>query len=71
MNDPMPVFVIKAKDYLAIRIIWEYYYACRAARLDDQALQVSSAIDEFAGWRDRNPDQMKFPDHKHVPATES
>jgi hypothetical protein len=66
-TDPMPVFVLKAKDRLAFGIVMAYADACEENGLDVQQRQVLRAAREFAGWRERNPGLMKTPDHRHVP----
>jgi hypothetical protein len=35
--------------------------------LYDQAAEVLLAYSEMSRWRERNPDQVKLPDHAHVP----
>jgi hypothetical protein len=67
-DDPMPVFVIKAKDKLAVQTILCYLDYCDDEDLDDQAREVRKAIAEFEAWQRRHPDAMKLPDHPHVPA---
>lgn len=66
-DDPMPVFVIKARDRLAIPAIRHYRNLCLRFELNEQAGQVSLAIQEIAEWQYRNGDKVKRPDHKHVP----
>jgi len=66
--DTMPVFVLKAKDNLAPRIIELYAAECVTRDLHEQARQVRKALAEFEDWRQRNPDKCKLPDHRHVPA---
>jgi hypothetical protein len=66
-TDPMPVFVLKAKDELALMAILAYRRACLDAGLYRQAEQVALAISEIAQWRERNAGQVKAPDHDHVP----
>jgi hypothetical protein len=66
-DDPMPVFVIKGKDRLAIDAIVAYGELCLTAGLYDQAYQVGEAVKEIRDWQDRNPDKVKTPDHEHVP----
>lgn len=68
-HDPMPVFTIKAKDQLSLGAITAYRYLCLAAGLDQQAAEVTKAIDEIQAWQQRNPDRLQLPDHKHVPVT--
>lgn len=68
-DDPMPVFVLKAKDRLAGPAVTAYFHSCLNAGLDGQAAEVSKAIDEFRGWQHRHPDAIKLPDHEHVPAS--
>jgi hypothetical protein len=70
VDDPMPVFVIKAKDDLAIHAIREYHDLCVERGLDDQANEVEAAIDEMIEWRDRHEDEIKPPDHRHVPVSD-
>jgi len=67
--DPMPVFVIKAKDSLAIAAISAYHRLCEQAGLDDQAAQVRLAEAEMRGWRERNADKVDHPNHRHIPVS--
>jgi hypothetical protein len=66
--DPMPVFTIKAKDKLALRAVDAYRILCERLGLNEQAREVERAYAEMAEWRQRNPGEIKLPDHKHVPA---
>jgi hypothetical protein len=65
--DPMPVFTIKAKDKLALKAVDAYRDLCLELGLYEQAAEVLLAYSEMSRWRDRNPDQVKLPDHAHVP----
>jgi hypothetical protein len=65
----MPVFVLKGKDLVALDGILGYLQGCDARGLDDQVAEVTKAISEFAHWQHRNNNQVKLPDHKHVPAS--
>lgn len=67
-GDVMPVFPIKAKDKLAVLGVNAYRGLCLEAGLTEQAAQVDLAIGELMRWRADHPDEMKFPDHRHVPA---
>jgi hypothetical protein len=66
-EDPMPVFVIKAKDEFAVSAVSAYRRLCEARGLDDQAAQVRLAAAEMSAWRERNPGAVKLPDHPHIP----
>jgi hypothetical protein len=66
-TDPMPVFTIKAKDKLAVRAVEAYRRLCLELGLDAQADEVDKAIAEIVTWRKAHPDQVKLPDHPHVP----
>ncbi len=66
-NDPMPVFVIKAKDEFASSSVDWYRRLCEARGLDEQAAQVRLAAADMDGWRERNPRLIQLPDHRHVP----
>jgi hypothetical protein len=68
-SDPMPVFTIEAKDALAVGTLYHYQRECRVHGLDDQAAEVGKAITEMYEWQNRHLDQVKLPDHEHVPAT--
>jgi hypothetical protein len=70
MPKKMPVFVLKAQDELAIPTILFYMRSLEKFGLMDQSAEVSKALDEFKEWEQENPDKMKMPDHKHVPASE-
>lgn len=67
-GDPMPVFVIKAKDRLAVAAVSAYRRLCEGEDLHDQARQVRLAAAEISAWRERNPELVKLPGHPHVPA---
>jgi len=69
-GDPMPVFVIKGKDLLALGAIAMYRQLCLANGLTRQAAEVDRAYAEVEGWQARNPDVVWMPDHVHVPAAE-
>jgi hypothetical protein len=69
MDDPMPVFVIKAKDKLAASTIECYLAYCEDEGLDEQAEEVRKALDEIEAWQSRHSDAMKLPDHPHVPVS--
>ena len=66
--DPMPVFPLKGKDLHTIETVKFYKNLLIMNGEFDQAREVDKALDELYGWSDRNPDQMKLPDHKHVDA---
>ena len=68
MTYPMPVFTIKAKDKLALDTIARYRDLCLRAGLLAQAAEVEEAYEEFMVWQASNPERVKLPDHKHVPA---
>lgn len=63
----MPVFVIKAKDLLAIEAIRGYQALCRSRELFEQADQVQLALDEILAWQRDNLGELKMPDHVRVP----
>lgn len=65
--DPMPVFVIKAKDKLAPDAIGGYVALCEAVGLVDQTRQARHALSEVKSWQDRNAGHVKMPYHQHVP----
>jgi len=65
---PMPVFVIKAKDNLALPVMRDYWRRCLDSGLREQANEVQKAIAEVLDWRQAHRDQCQDPDHKHVPA---
>jgi hypothetical protein len=64
----MPVFVIKAKDKLAVKAVIGYQERCLEAGLDHQADEVRKAVSEIVEWQRRNPALVQTPDHDHVPA---
>ncbi len=61
-DDPMPVFIIKAKDNLAPRAIAAYVNSLYDAGLSMQAKHAIAALQEVNDWRERNPDLCKWPD---------
>jgi hypothetical protein len=63
----MPVFVIKAKDQLAVLAVEAYEDLCIEAGLHDQAAEVRKAKTEIELWQEANPQLVKQPDHTHVP----
>jgi hypothetical protein len=65
----MPVFVIKAKDALAVPAMRAYLEQCEEHGLSSQAYQVKLAIQEVLRWQGNNIDATKLPDHKHVPTS--
>lgn len=67
-TDPMPVFVIKGKDRLAPEAIAAYSKLCLAGELDEQWVEVETALAEIVVWQQRHPDLVKTPSHKHVSA---
>ena len=67
-GDPMPVFVIKAKDWLAPYAVSAYSVLCEAQGLIGQSHEVDQAVREMHDWQFRNRGLVKMPDHKHVPA---
>lgn len=64
----MPVFVIKAKDALALEAVEAYRELCTKYGLHGQASEVQLAINEIELWQQDHGDEMRLPDHKHVPA---
>ena len=69
-DDPMPVFVIKGKDALAVAAINAYQRLCERRELHWQADEVGKAAREIELWQERHPDLVKLPDHAHVPAAD-
>lgn len=67
-GDPMPVFVIKGKDKLALDAIRAYRALCEERGLREQAREVGKALREMRLWQQRNDAAMQLPDHPHVPA---
>lgn len=70
IDDPMPVFVIKGKDLLALDAIAMYRQLCLTNGLTRQVAEVDRAWAEMAGWQVRHPDEVWMPDHVHAPAAE-
>jgi F420-dependent methylenetetrahydromethanopterin dehydrogenase len=68
MSDPMPTFVIKARDNLAPGAIANYAILCETAGLYVQAREVRKALAEVVSWREAHREECKWPDHMHVPA---
>lgn len=68
VTDKMPTFQLLAKDDLSPQTLSAYADLCQEAGLEDQAAEVVKALAEFVEWRDRNPDVLKMPDHRHVSA---
>jgi hypothetical protein len=66
-QDPMPVFVLKAKDALTSTVVAAYRQECIRHDLHGQADQVWLALEEILAWQRRNPGLVALPDHKHVP----
>ncbi len=67
-SDPMPVFILKAKDNLALNTVWSYRQQCLSAGLTEQADEVRKAYREIIEWRKRHPEVCQMPDHAHLPA---
>jgi hypothetical protein len=68
-EDPMPVFSIKGTDHLAVKAIIAYRRLCILHGLDNQAYEVARAAGEMGRWQQRNPAQVNWPSHQHVPAS--
>lgn len=66
-DDSMPVFVIKAKDRLAVAAVRYYGELCVEAGLTGQSREVAKALAEIVSWRSRHRDLIQMPDHPHVP----
>lgn len=66
--DVMPVFPLLAKDELAADVINYYKMCCESAGYLNQAAEVEKALAEVKAWQARHPEQIKRPDHTHVPA---
>lgn len=64
----MPVFIIKGRDALAPEAVAAYRDLCLKYRLDAQAAQVQLALDEIEAWQAAYPDDLRLPNHAHVPA---
>lgn len=60
-----PVFMIKAKDALAVPSLEAYKDECERHGLREQANQVELAISEFRQWQEKNNKHTKLPNHKH------
>lgn len=61
--DPMPVFVLKGKDALALATITFYREECASHGLVHQAHEVELAWREMIAWQQRHPERVKLPDH--------
>lgn len=59
-----PIFVIRAKDALAIPTVRAYYRECVEHGRLDQSRHVDAAIQELIEWQEDHP--VKYPDHEHV-----
>lgn len=64
-----PIFILRAKDNLAVQTLEKYYDLCRAAarengKIDDLSHlgPVAQRIEEFEAWRKANPSECKDPD---------
>lgn len=62
----MPIFPLKGQDLLTIDTVKFYRGLCIINGLLEQANEVERALDELYDFSERNPGQMKLPDHKHV-----
>lgn len=69
-TDPEPVFVFRAQDKGAMSAIATYYSWCLINGLTEHGAEVQKAMHEMRDWQTRNPDRMKYPDHKHKPVSE-
>jgi len=67
----MPVFVIKAKDALALEAVAAYRDLCTRYGLHGQASEVQLALNEMELWQQDHEDEMRLPHHIHVPAAAS
>ncbi len=66
----LPVFTIKAKDALAVEAVAAYRDLCTKYGLFEQANQVQLALEEIRAWQQDHEDDLRLPDHVHVPAGE-
>lgn len=66
---PVPTFVIRGTDALAIPVLRKYLAECRDHGLEEQAKEVETAVAEMSAWQRSHPTLTKLPDHKHVPAS--
>jgi hypothetical protein len=64
--DDEPVFVLRAKDKLAVRTLYKYEILAMSRGGSDIPQEfldnVTQVIDKFEEWAEKNPDKMKLPD---------
>jgi hypothetical protein len=62
-REGIPIFVLTAKDLIAVNAITSYYNACCWAKCNDQHCNaIERRIEDFKTWKALNPDKMKLPD---------
>lgn len=61
--DDEPVFILRARDALALDTITAYAKACEAVGTDDRhVMGVEASHAQFVAWRDANAELVKLPD---------
>lgn len=61
-RDGIPIFVLTAKDRLALDTIIAYREMCAKACTPEHFQGVEKRIDDFYKWRIKNEGKMKMPD---------
>lgn len=67
-DELMPVFTIKAKDALAVEAVSAYIRLATERGLRQHAVECTLAMAEIMQWQLDNPQLVREPFHKHVPA---
>lgn len=62
-EERFPIFVLSAKDRIAIEAINDYKNRCIENNCSDSfIIDIQKRINEFKKWRIENPDKIKLPD---------
>jgi hypothetical protein len=56
-----PLFILRAKDQYAIRLLSYYLALCAKGKVEHVEL-IEKTINEFNLWRQENPEKVKVPD---------
>lgn len=63
IREDEPIFVIRAQDTLATRIVARYRNDAAAAGCSDEFVaDLDKTVEEFAQWQEQNKKSVKVPD---------
>lgn len=61
-REGIPIFVLIAKDKIALKALIEYRDSCGVTCSDEHYQAIEKRIDEFTKWESNNQSKMKIPD---------